>query len=286
MSALVWSVVNIIDKAILTNYIKKPIIPVIVLGVVSAIFGVAIILVDFTQISVFLMFLCFIIGALYIIGSLFYFMAMKREEASRVVPLFAMSVIWVTILAAIFLGESFGVITYIGILIIIVGVVLISIKRNYKFSKKAFILMLLSTLIFSIYNVLSAYAIDEADFWAVFAYSRLTSVVFIIPLFIFFYGDFKEIIKKHKSKGIGLSIGSESMNMAGVLLYFAALSLGFATLVEAVASLQYVFVFLIALLISIWFPKIIKEELRGSTILIKILAILLIVGGVFIVTYA
>ena len=39
----------------------------------------------------------------------------------------------------------------------------------------------------------------------------------------------------------------------------------------------------ISLFLSIWFPKILKEELQGSVIAFKIIAILLIIGGVFLI---
>lgn len=59
---------------------------------------------------------------------LFYFIALKYGFASKVVAIDRLSIIFVVVLAAIFLGESFGWKTALGALLMVAGAILISLK--------------------------------------------------------------------------------------------------------------------------------------------------------------
>jgi len=61
----------------------------------------------FSKLSVIHQLLGLVAGLFYVVAVLLYFEALKDEEVSRVVPLFGMAPIFVTVLAAIFLGEIF-----------------------------------------------------------------------------------------------------------------------------------------------------------------------------------
>jgi len=76
-----------------------------------------------------------VIGALVLSGTatglswLCYFQALKLGEASRVAPLDKLSVVFVAILAAIFLGERLDLKGWAGVALIAVGAVLIAFRR-------------------------------------------------------------------------------------------------------------------------------------------------------------
>lgn len=59
---------------------------------------------------------------------LFYFLALKIGLASRVVAIDRLSVVFVVVLAALFLGESFGWKTALGALLMAGGAILITLK--------------------------------------------------------------------------------------------------------------------------------------------------------------
>ena len=87
LAALTWAVVNNIDKYVLTNWIRKPIVPVMILGVVWLIASILVYLIHgFSELSFFNIFLGIIAGILSILMNLFYFKAVKIEEISRIVP--------------------------------------------------------------------------------------------------------------------------------------------------------------------------------------------------------
>ena len=72
-----------------------------------------------------MIFLASISGAL---SWLFYFFALKYGFAIRVVAIDRLSIIFVLVLAAIFLGEALGWKSVLGALLMITGAVLISLK--------------------------------------------------------------------------------------------------------------------------------------------------------------
>jgi transporter family protein len=76
-----------------------------------------------------------VIGALVLSGAatglswLCYFQALKLGDASRVAPLDKLSVVFVAVLAAIFLGERLDVKGWAGVGLIAAGAVLIAVRR-------------------------------------------------------------------------------------------------------------------------------------------------------------
>jgi len=76
-----------------------------------------------------------VIGALVLSGAatglswLCYFQALKIGEASRVAPLDKLSVVFVAVLAAIFLGERLDVRGWAGVGLIAAGAVLLALRR-------------------------------------------------------------------------------------------------------------------------------------------------------------
>jgi len=70
----------------------------------------------------------------------------------------------------------------------------------------------------------------------------------------------------------------------GILFSIIATSISYVTLVNALSSVQPFFVLLFTVLLSIFFPHIIKEEINKSIMFLKVLAIILMFIGVILVT--
>ena len=285
LAALVWAIVNINDKFILTKLVTKPIVPLMILGFISLIAaGIIYLVKGLPYLSAFNLFLAFIAGILFVLMNLFYFKAVQLEEISRVIPLFYISPIFILILAWFFLGEIFTTISYAGIFLLIAGAILISVRHPFKITVgKAYWFMILSTLSLASNQVISKYLLGIADFWTVFAYVRIASFIALIPIFFIYFPYLAENIRVKGSKVLGFVSFNESMNLVGVIFITVAASTGFVTLVNTLSSIQPLFVFVFAVLLSLFFPKIIKEELNKPTLALKLVAIILmIIGGVLI----
>ncbi|MDD5290488.1 MAG: EamA family transporter [Patescibacteria group bacterium] len=286
LAAFIWAIVNTVDKYVLTKWVKEPIIPVMIMGIVGLIASFIIFLVQgFPYLSPINIALAFIAGIFYILANSFYFRAAKLEEISRVAPLFNLAPIFVLILAAIFLGEIFSPIKYLGIFSLVMGAILISSKNYLKFSfKKPFWLMMASVISFAITLVITKYLLNSADYWTIFAYIRLGTIGALIPIFYFHFGKLASIVKEHGKKIVGLISINETLNIFGILLFTIAAASGYITLVESLASAESFFLLLITIIISIFYPKVLREDIKKSTVLLKFIALILIFIGVVLIS--
>jgi multidrug transporter EmrE-like cation transporter len=70
--------------------------------------------------------------ALYILGAVIMIIALKGGEVSALYPIIATSYIWVSLLSMYFFNESLNLLRWIGISIIIAGIISISIGSKQK----------------------------------------------------------------------------------------------------------------------------------------------------------
>ncbi len=285
LAAMCWSIVNVADKFIITKLIRKPVVPVIILGSLGLISSLVIYFVNgFSQLSPFNTLLALIAGALYIWAVFLYYDAIKLDEISRIIPLFYITPLFVLIFAGIFLGEIFNFTKYIGIFLLVTGAILISIRKFQINLGKAFWLMMLVSLILAVNSVIQKHLLNSTDFWTVFSYIRIGSFFAVVPVFFFNRKDLSSTMRKKGGKTVVLLSLNELLGLAGVLLFTIATALGPVTLANALSSVQPFFVLLIAVALSLFFPKILKEEIGKSIIALKLLAIALMFVGVFLIS--
>lgn len=285
LAATVWAIVNTVDKYVFTKWIRKPVIPLMILGLIGLVASFFVYLFHgFSYLSYFNIVLAFVTGILYVLSMLFYFKAVKIEEISRVVPLFYLTSLFVSILAAVFLGEIFTPVKYLGIFLLVIGAVSISSKNFIKFGfGKAFWLMIAASLVLSVNVIITKYLLDFADFWTIFSYVRIGAFFALIPIFCFSFKDLISTVREHGKKVIVVISLNEILNLVGVLLITIATAIGYVTLVNALSSVQPFFVLLFAVILSIFYPKILKEEIDKKTVLIKLIAITLMFVGVILI---
>lgn len=286
LSALFLAIVSTVDKYVLTKWIKKPMVPVLILGVIGLIASIVICLIHgFSLLSPTNILLATASGISFIFMAYFYFHAAKIEEISRVVPLFYIAPLFVSILASIFLHEIFSLKKYLGVFFLLIGAVIISSKKSVKFRLgKAFWLMILSSFALSIHMVITKYLLRFADFWNIFSFIRIGIFLALIPAFPIYFPEILSTINEHGKKVITVMTLNESLALGASLLITIAASVGYVTLVNALSSVQPFFVLLFALVLSLFYPNILKEEIGKLTILLKFIAIILMFSGVIIIT--
>ncbi len=284
LASLMWTLSNIIDKYVLTKWVKSPFVNSIIMCIVGLLASLIVYLFQgFSPLSYFNILLAFIAGTLYIVANLLYFKAVRIEEISKVAPLFFLSSLFVVIMAAVFLGEVFTPIKYLGISLLIIGAVLIS-SKNLKFSfGKALWIMVLSSLSLAFYSVIIKYLLGFADFWTVFSYAKIGAVFILIPVFYFGVSHLRSSTREHGKKVVGAIAVSEIITVIGILLVTAAASIGYITLVNAIGSLQPFFVLAFAVALSIFYPKILKEVIGKSAVALKLIAIAMMFVGVVLI---
>ncbi len=277
---------NVLDKFVLTKWIKNPLNSIIVLGVIQLLIALIIFSIyGFGNLSLFHIILALISGIFYILMTLFYFKAVQIEEISRVIPLFSLTPLFVLIFASLFLEEFFTYLQYGGIILLVFGALLLSYRPKTKIVfGKSFGLMLLAIISVAISNIIIKYLLNFYDFWTIYAYTRIGFLFVVLPIMYYTFSDFKQVVKQHGYKVVGFILLSESLIVLGVFASIMALSLGSVTLVSSFSSIQNFILLSMTIMLSIFFPKFIKEEIDKSTIILKVTAIILLFIGVILIS--
>jgi len=186
------------------------------------------------------------------------------------------------ILSTIFLKEIFSFWKYAGIGLIFCGSVLISSNKKTKLIfDRGFFLAIITAIFSGITSVLIKYSLNLADYWAVFSYQRIGAFLLVIP-FIFLMR--KELIQfvKNKKKATLVSL-SVLISLFAMFLIIMAISIGFVSLVTSLVSIQDLFLLLFTLILGIFFPKILNEEINTKVIIIKTIAVAILFTGIMLV---
>lgn len=284
-ATVLWASVNVFDKYTLSKLVNRPLMPLIIIAFMGLMIGVVTLAgLGFPVLSEFDFLLAFIAGIFYLAMNLFYLKAVQIEEISKVVPLFSLSPLFLMVLAVLFLDETLSPAKYEGVCLIVTGAILISSNRlTFQFNR-AFALMILSALCAALYDLTGKQLLATTDFWTIFAYVRIGTFLAILPLLPSVLKEIRSLYRRQGLRPLGLMTLGQTAGVLANLPFTMALALGPVTLVSATASTQPLFVFLFTLLLSIFFPHLVKEEITRAILARKLFSILLIVVGVFLIS--
>ncbi|HHE45738.1 MAG TPA: hypothetical protein ENL05_00085 [Candidatus Moranbacteria bacterium] len=232
-------------------------------------------------------------GCIFIYGALLLFFAIQNNEASQVVPVVgAVTTIFTYFFSFIFLNEHLSIINFLGIVALITGGLLISLNFSLGRLKRLFNGFLFSViagilLAFSFTWFKKFYLSD--NFINVYIWTRIGLMLGAVSLLVYPYwrkviGNSIIHLKKTQTKdehsGI-IFIENKILGGLGSFLVNYAISLGSVTLVNALVSVEYVFIFGLAYLFSKWMKKIFEEERDVFTLIRKFVAVGIIALGMF-----
>jgi len=250
-------------------------------------------------------------GFLFLVTLVFWYKALHQSEASRVVPVVgALVPIFSFILSFVFLGEALTEQQLLAFIILICGGVLISIKHTkvYSYQKvvnrfrevigdifgnvpagvqptsRILVNSVTAAVFFAVYYVLMKYIYTYQPFVGSFVYSRLGS--FIGVILMLFVPEWRRIIFKQQQgaktpKNLFYFLIIRLLAAAAFIMINWAISLGNVAIVNALQGVQYLFLFVIILLISNKFPKMLNEQLGGGVLIQKLIGTVLICLGLY-----
>ncbi|MEI6144147.1 MAG: DMT family transporter [Candidatus Berkelbacteria bacterium] len=285
LAGMTLAVVNINDKYVVSKMVKKPIVPLMFFGFLAFLSAVVIFLIrGYGALSVTHIIIGLIGGIIYAAMTLFYFYGINAGDVSSAIPVFQSSPLFIAIFGAIFLGERFGIAKYIAVALIVISAFLINYQKGEKFkTNKSFWFMVLAAITCAISQIVTKYLLSFTDYWTVFSYLRIGSFIAVIPLYFIFMKDLIFTAKDKGAKAFALMTMSEFLNLTAVALMTAAAVTGFVTLTNTLSSVQPLFVLIFAVIISIFYPKILKEEIGRDAVVIKVIAIMLMIIGAVLV---
>ncbi len=289
-----WSITNHIDKYLVSKYFKGG--GVGALMIFSSIIGIFLLpLIAISHPEVISTFdpkyiLISLNGFVYLLAILPYFYALQKDDASTAVPLFQLIPVYSFFLSYLILKETLSNYQIIGGLITILGAILISLDlsthKKIKFKKDVFLLMALSSLLYSLnFLIFKLFALDNS-FWVTSFWEYIGFATFSVLILVFikpYRLEFTRVLKENKLSVLAINGINELINIIAKVSFNIASLLAPVTLVWIVDGLQPIFIFIFGVILTLFFPKLSQENLSKKILFQKTLAISIIFIGTFLV---
>lgn len=289
---VLWALSTHIDKYLVERYFKHG--SVAVLMVFTAIIGVLalpfiwlyqpeVVSLDLQSMAVIA-----VSGILYMGAIYFYLEALQAEEASTVAPFFQAAGIYGLMLGYFVLGEELSVLQIIGVLLIIAGSVLLSMRFGQDVSRikgRLVILMLACALAIALSTLIFKFFAVREEFWTTTFWNFAGQAIFgaILMLTAANRRQFAKMMRANTWAVLSVNGANELINLGGNLgmrytLLFAPLGI-----VQAISSTTPFFVLFFGVILSLFFPSLGREEISFAGLIQKIIAITLVVAGVLLI---
>lgn len=247
-------------------------------------------------------------GGAFTLGLWFIFFALRKEEASRVTPMTGgLTAVFVILLASLFLKEKFSFTQTVALICIIFGTFLISLefdrqkgalvwfKQKIIFNQKYVLPKLRRTILYALPSafffalswVITKDVYNHQPFISGFFWTRLGAfAIALIPML--WLKNRQAIFKKQASKQNTSKtkyrfLFGQSCGGAGNILIQVAVSMASVSIIQALQGIQYVFIFIIIFLSTCLTPRFLKETMSSQIIFQKIIAIVLIGMGLYLI---
>lgn len=285
---LILAVVYLVDKYLLTGPIPSPKVYAFYVGILGLFVLLLIPFVGFSLPGIFQIFLSLASGASFVYGLYWFFRGLRLFEPSRIVPavggimpLFSFLLIFIFSRGQ----ETFSSWELLAFVLLILGSVLITYEKSKAVSRKSFRISLVAAFFVAFYFVSAKYVYLGQPFWSGFIWIRIGGAL-IALIFLFSQevrnGLFRQRISfQKKTAAIFLSnqaagAGANILQNWGIALAPLVIHVAF---INALQGIQYVFLLIFTILLSLKFPRILKEEISKEVIFQKVVAILLVGAG-------
>jgi len=282
-----WAWTNIGDKFLLTNKVKDPYVYLAISFFVDI---VAIPLWLFFGLHWYgwsVLFLMLLDAVLFFSGGFFYILSAQREEISRVNLLWNLSPLQGLWLSWLILGETLQTVQLLALAILLTGSIFAGLhlgskNGNFKLSK-GFWFMIVSTLLFAGGDIITHHLVVSGIPALQLAGYQLCLLP-ILSLTMCLFKGFRQRLsiekKNYSIKVIMFLIGMALFSRIGVLFNMKALGMGHISLINVLEGAQTIMVFVLAILLTFFAPKYIKEEWDKKNLLLKLVALILMVVGI------
>jgi hypothetical protein len=222
-------------------------------------------------------------GAIY-----FYLQALQTEEASTVAPFFQAAGIFGLILGYFVLGEKLSPWQIIGVLLIIAGSILLSLRFGRggdRLKTRLVVLMLACALAIALSSLIFKFFAVRDEFWTTTFWNFAGQALFGVILMLIAANRRQFIEMMHANTGAVLSINgaNELINLGGNLGVRYTLLLAPLGVVQSISSTTSFFVLFFGIILSLFFPKLGREEIGFASLAQKAIATTLVVVGVLLI---
>lgn len=283
----IWSLTALVDKIALSGRIKDKKLYLLFAAFTQIVVISTIVLLFFhlESISLKIIMLAVFAGLIETLKLYYMFTSFSLEEVSRVFPIGVMSSFLVLILSSVFLKEPLGGFEFVAFFLFIIGSLCLAVKRiDKKFRiTKAIVPILLTGFIGSAEIVVLRMVFVESGFWTSVFYTRFGLFLGGIIVVIIYgrnglFDELKDLSFRFKM----LITANQAFALMGHVFFFAAVGMANAALVSSAMGIQHVMVFALATIVTLFNPKLVKEELGLGVLIQKSVGIAFIVVAIFI----
>ena len=290
----IWSATNHFDKYLISKYFKGGGVGALMMfSSIIGVFILSIIAIVHPEVLSFPFSKGIFIasnGFMYLLATLPYLYALKKDETSIAVPMFQLIPVFTYFLAWLILGETLNGNQLFGGILIILGAIIISLElseaKKIVIKKEVLLLMTISSLFFSLNFLFFKFFAVTASFWVTSFWEYVGFAIFSFFLFVFikkYRDEFISVIKANKLTVLTLNGINEVLNMIAKLSFNFASLLTPITLTWIVDGFQPLFVFIYGVILTLFFPHISKENITKKHLAHKILAISIMLIGTFLI---
>ncbi|MEK7110688.1 MAG: EamA family transporter [Patescibacteria group bacterium] len=228
-------------------------------------------------------------GAIFTLALFLFYKLLQESEASRVTPLVGgLTPVVILILGWFFLGETLTLLEIAAFALILFGSVIVSrpAPSGYRGERRSIFLPgLIVATVFAVSYAGSKFVYVNADFIGALLWRTAGSAAAAFALLLSAENRraIIGVLRAPRESTTIAFVGGQSAGAASFVLVNYALSIGHTAIVNALAGLQYVFLFLIVLGFGRSFPAI-REHIRGS-VASKVAGVILIGGGIALLAF-
>jgi len=280
------AVVATVDKFILSSDQSKssPYVYAFYAGILSVVVFI-IWPFDFAFLSFKMTLAAFFAGVTFLLSLFFFYSAMVRGEVSRVVcTIGGVSPVVILALSYFFLHERLPVFWLLGLVVLVSGSFIIAFEQKGRVSLFSFI----AAIFFALTFFFTKLVFLETTFLNGFIWTRVG--VMLLAIAVFFTPAFRSLLKETAVAIPRRLLFIFGCNKAlGAFCFLGinyAIMLGSVAVVNALQGVQFVFIFCLALLFSVYVPGFVKESFSFRATMQKIIGIIFISLGVAILFIA
>ncbi|MBA2589160.1 MAG: DMT family transporter [Alphaproteobacteria bacterium] len=227
-------------------------------------------------------------GILYMGAILFYLQAIQSEEASVVAPLFQANTVFTFALGLVFLHELPRWQQLAGAGLVVGGALGLSLDKTLHFGSfkpKLVLLMWGATFVLALSSVVFKFFAVHDEFWSTTFWTFVGEGLFGAGILAVpkYRKQFAHLFRKNPGAVIGVNAANELINLGGGLGVRYASLLAPVGLVSAISATSTFFVFLFGILLTLFFPRIGREDLSARNVIQKAVGGVLIMAGVVLI---
>lgn len=236
------------------------------------------------------LFYAFVVGFLFALGLLTFFIALKHGETSHMSPFVGGVVTIATyVLSNLLLGETLTSHQAGGVMILSFATFLLSFEKSKKYDgfHTGFLWGILAGVVFALSHVGVKHLYDNYSFLTGLVWSRGTAGFFGMGLLLVpavresFRRKHRQMPLKSYARrhAFGIVVANKVLGTVGLIVAHYAIAMGSVTIVNALAGLEYVFLFTIVFICTKFFPKLFKEYFTRRELAVEVVAIVLAAVG-------